>query len=144
MKLGKHQIKRGSKPFIIAEIAQSHEGSLGQALAFVDIAADCGADAIKFQTHIAEEESTPNEPWRIKFSQQDATRYDYWKRISFPKDYWQNIKEYADKKGLVFLSSPFSRLAVSWLDQINMDAWKIASGEVHNEDLLLAIEKTKK
>ena len=48
MKLGKHQIKRGSKPFIIAEIAQSHEGSLGQALAFVDIAADCGADAIKF------------------------------------------------------------------------------------------------
>ena len=102
MKLGRHLIGPGKKPFIIAEIAQSHEGSFGQAMAFIDIAAECGADAIKFQTHIAEEESTPKEPWRIKFSNQDKTRYDYWNRMSFDKDLWLKLKEHAEKKKIGF------------------------------------------
>ena len=144
MKIGNKQIGPGHRPFIIAEVAQSHDGSLGQAMAFIDIAADCGADAIKFQTHIAEEESTPHEPWRIKFSQQDDTRFDYWNRMSFPKDWWAKLKEHAEKNELVFLSSPFSPLAVSWLDEIGIDAWKIASGEVFNENILKVIEETKK
>lgn len=144
MKIGKKQIGPNNKPFIIAEVAQSHDGSLGQAMAFIDIAADCGADAIKFQTHIAEEESTPDEPWRIKFSQQDDTRFEYWKRMSFPKDWWLKLKEQAEEKGLIFLSSPFSPMAVSWLNDIGIEAWKIASGEVFNENLLSHIEATKK
>ena len=144
MKIGKRLIGPGKKPFIIAEIAQTHEGSFGQALAFIDIAADCGADAVKFQTHIAEEESTPQEPWRIKFSHQDYSRFDYWKRMSFEKDLWQKLKDYAEQKKLVFLSSPFSKLAVNWLDDIGIEAWKVASGEVYNEDLLNAIELTSK
>lgn len=144
MKIGKHLVGPGKKPFIIAEIAQTHEGSFGQALAFIDIAADCGADAIKFQTHIAEEESTSKEPWRIKFSAQDKTRYDYWKRMSFPKDLWRKLKKYAEKKNLVFLSSPFSEMAVKWLDGLGIEAWKVASGEVHNEKLLNCIESTSK
>src|SRR4051812_43471362 len=73
----------GSPCFIIAEVAQAHDGSLGMAHAFIDAAARTGADAIKFQTHIASAESTPSEPWRIKFSSQDETRYDYWKRMEF-------------------------------------------------------------
>tara|TARA_Y100000389_G_scaffold201809_1_gene245412 strand:+ start:2486 stop:3538 length:1053 start_codon:yes stop_codon:yes gene_type:complete len=144
MKIGKHLVGPGKKPFIIAEIAQTHEGSFGQALAFIDIAADCGADAIKFQTHIAEEESTLKEPWRIKFSDQDKTRYDYWKRISFPKDLWRKLKKHAEKKNLVFLSSPFSEMAVKWLDDLGVEAWKVASGEVHNENLLKYMESTSK
>lgn len=144
MKIGNHEIYRGAKPFVIAEVAQSHDGSLGQALAFVDIAAECGADAIKFQTHIASEESTPDEPWRIKFSHQDNTRYAYWERMSFEKSWWQIIKRRAEEAGLVFLSSPFSELAVEWLEDLDIQAWKIASGEVHNERLLRAVEATKK
>ena len=66
---------------VIGEVAQSHDGSLGMAHAFVDAIAEAGADAVKFQTHIASAESTLTEPWRVKFSRQDATRYDYWKRM---------------------------------------------------------------
>jgi N,N'-diacetyllegionaminate synthase len=144
MKIGKFDVGQNSKPFIIAEVAQSHDGSLGQAMAFIDIAADCGADAIKFQTHIADEESTPAEPWRIKFSQQDESRYEYWQRMSFPKEWWLLLKKHAEGKGLVFLSSAFSVKAVDWLEDLGMDAWKIASGEVYNEELLGRIEGTGK
>ncbi|MDC1328940.1 N-acetylneuraminate synthase family protein [Pseudomonadales bacterium] len=144
MKIGKINIGRGCKPFIIAEVAQSHDGSLGQAMAFIDIAASCGADAIKFQTHIASEESTPAEPWRIKFSHQDQSRYEYWQRMSFPQEWWSLLKDHAEDKGLVFLSSPFSVKAVGWLEDIGMDAWKIASGEVYNEELIDRIEKSGK
>jgi len=144
MKLGTHKIGPGKKPFIIAEIAQSHDGSFGQAMAFIDIAADCGADAVKFQTHIADEESTIREPWRIKFSHQDKTRFAYWNRISFTKGLWIRLKKHAEKKKLVFLSSPFSEVAVNLLNDIGIVAWKVASGEVYNENLLECIESTSK
>ena len=68
----------GGRCFIIAEIAQAHDGSLGTAHAYIDAVAKTGADAIKFQTHIASAESTPDEPFRIKFSLQDENRFDYW------------------------------------------------------------------
>jgi len=60
--------------FVIAEIAQSHEGSLGMAHAMIDASAEAGADAVKFQTHIANAESTLDEPWRVQVQQtgQDA------------------------------------------------------------------------
>jgi len=68
------------KTMIVAEVAQAHDGSLGMAHAFIDAIANAGADAVKFQTHIASAESTLDEPWRVKFSKQDVTRYDYWQR----------------------------------------------------------------
>jgi len=132
------------KPFIIAEVAQAHDGSLGTAFKFIDEAHRCGVDAIKFQTHIAKEESTPDEPWRIPFSSQDNSRYDYWQRMEFKKEEWALIKDYAESLGLIFLSSPFSILACQWLDEINIKAWKVASGEVHNEELINWILKTGK
>jgi hypothetical protein len=61
---------------VVGEVAQAHDGSLGMAHAFIDAIAGAGADAVKFQTHIASAESTPGEPWRVKFSPQDATRYE--------------------------------------------------------------------
>src|SRR3972149_6009094 len=103
---------------IIAEVAQSHDGSLGTAHAFIDAIANAGADAVKFQTHIAAAESTPDEPWRIKFSQQDSTRYYYWKRMEFTEDQWHGLKKHADERGLMFLSSPFSIEAVDLLSRV--------------------------
>lgn len=117
---------------IIGEIAQAHDGSLGLAHAFIDAIAKAGADAIKFQTHIAAAESTPSEPWRVKFSRQDATRYDYWKRMEFSEDQWHGLKKHADERGLKFLSSPFSIEAVELLTRVGVAAWKIASGEISN------------
>jgi N,N'-diacetyllegionaminate synthase len=115
---------------IVAEVAQAHDGSLGMAHAYIDAVANVGADAVKFQTHIAAAESTPGEPWRVKFSPQDATRYDYWKRMEFTAEQWQGLKKHADERGLKFLSSPFSVEAVDLLTRVGVAAWKIASGEV--------------
>ena len=121
---------------VIGEVAQSHDGSLGTAHAFIDAIAKAGADAVKFQTHIAAAESTPQEPWRVKFSRQDASRYDYWKRMEFTAEQWQGLADHANEKGLTFLSSPFSIEAVDLLENIGMPAWKVASGEVNNKPLL--------
>jgi N-acetylneuraminate synthase len=121
---------------VIGEVAQSHDGSLGMAHAFVDAIAEAGADAVKFQTHIASAESTLTEPWRVKFSRQDATRYDYWKRMEFTKEQWSGLKLHAEERGLLFLSSPFSLEAVELLEEIGIKAWKVASGEIGNLPLL--------
>lgn len=128
---------------IIGEVAQSHDGSLGLAHAFIDAIADAGADAVKFQTHIAAAESTPAEPWRVKFSRQDATRYDYWKRMEFTKEQWAALKQHADDRGLLFMSTPFSDDAVDLLADIGMSVWKMGSGEIGNLSLLGRIAERK-
>jgi N,N'-diacetyllegionaminate synthase len=133
-----------SRCFVIGEIAQTHDGSLGQAHAFIDALARAGADAIKFQTHIASAESTPAEPWRVKFSYEDATRYDYWKRMEFTAEQWAGLKAHAEERGIVFLSSAFSAEAVELLDRLEMAAWKIPSGEVSNTPLLARILEAKR
>lgn len=137
-------LKKHQPCFVIAEVAQSHEGSLGMAHRFIDAAAESGADAIKFQTHIAAAESSPQEPWRVAFSTQDASRYDYWKRMEFTAEQWQELKTHTDDKGLIFLSSPFSTEAVELLDKIGTPAWKVASGELTNPLLLEAMQATGK
>jgi N-acetylneuraminate synthase len=104
--------------------------------AFVDAIANAGADAIKFQTHIAAAESTPGEPWRVRFSPQDATRYDYWKRMEWTGEQWLGLKRHTEEKGLLFLSSPFSHEAAALLEGIGIAAWKVASGELSNLPLL--------
>jgi len=128
-------VKRRSEKqpcLIVGEVAQAHDGSLGSAHAYIDAIAAAGADAVKFQTHIAAAESTPMEQWRVKFSKQDATRYDYWKRMEFTEEQWIGLKKHADEKGLMFLSSPFSVEAVEMLSRVGVAAWKVASGELSN------------
>jgi N-acetylneuraminate synthase len=133
---------QGTPCLIVAEVAQAHDGSLGMAHAYIDAAASAGADAVKFQTHIAAAESTPGEPWRVKFSPQDATRYDYWKRMQFTEDQWRGLKRHASDRGLQFLSSPFSLDAVHLLSRVGVTAWKVASGEVNNTTMLQCIAAT--
>lgn len=129
---------------IVAEIAQTHDGSLGAAHAYIDAVANAGADAIKFQTHIAAAESTPGEPWRVKFSRQDATRYDYWKRMEFTEEQWRGLAEHANERGLIFLSSAFSPEAVELLERVGVPAWKVGAGEVSNLPLLAKMARTGK
>lgn len=131
----------GERCFLIAEVAQAHDGSLGMAHAYIDAAADAGVDAIKFQTHIADAESTFDEPFRIRFSRQDATRFEYWRRMEFSPDQWAGLAEHAVDRNLLFLSSPFSLAAVNLLHRLGMGAWKIGSGEVASWDMLEAICK---
>jgi len=136
LKIGNRIVGPGKPCLIIAEVGQAHDGSLGSAHAFIDAIAGSGADAVKFQTHIAAAESTPDEPWRIKFSPQDATRFDYWKRMEFTEEQWKGLKQHADDCGLIFLSSPFSFEAVDLLSRIGVAAWKVPSGETANLPML--------
>lgn len=130
--------------YIIAEIAQAHDGSLGMAHAYIDAVAKTGANAIKFQTHIAAAESSIHEPFRVKFSKQDATRYEYWKRMEFSLKQWKELKKHCDEVGLDFLSSPFSNAAVDLLEEVGVSCYKVGSGEVNNFLLLEKIANTGK
>ncbi|MEO6726306.1 MAG: N-acetylneuraminate synthase family protein [Blastocatellia bacterium] len=139
------QAESGSpRCLVIGEIAQTHDGSLGTAHSYIDAVANAGADAIKFQTHIAAAESTHGEPWRIKFSRQDATRYDYWRRMEFTEQQWHGLAEHARERGIVFLSSAFSSEAVELLERVGVPAWKVGAGETSNLPLLEQIARTGK
>ena len=138
------KIKVNEKVYIIAEIGQAHEGSLGILHSYIDALAHTGVDAIKFQTHIAEAESSIYEPFRVKFSYEDETRYDYWKRMEFTLEEWKGIKKHCDDVELEFMSSPFSNMAVDWLEEIGVQKYKIGSGEVNNFLMLEKIAKTGK
>lgn len=132
----------GSACAVIGEVAQAHDGSLGLAHSFIDAIADAGADGVKFQTHIAAAESSAAEPWRKRFTSQDASRFDYWRRMEFSEAQWAELKTHAAARGLVFLSSPFSLEAVELLKRIGLSVWKIASGEITNLPLLDAAAAT--
>lgn len=142
--MGKKTINKYEYPFVIAEVSQNHDGSLGQAHAFIDAVAETGADAIKFQTHIASKESTFDEPFRVRFSYEDSTRYDYWKRMEFTREQWKGLLDHSHEKGLEFLSSPFSIEALELLDGIGVPMWKFGSGEVFNRPLIDAAIRTGK
>ncbi|WP_291128873.1 N-acetylneuraminate synthase family protein [Flavobacterium sp. UBA7682] len=133
-----------NKPYLIAEIAQAHDGSLGILHSYIEAVAQTGVQAIKFQMHIAEAESSIHEPFRVKFSKEDATRYDYWKRMEFTLEQWKNIKKHCDDVGLDFICSPFSNLAVDWLEEVGVHTYKVGSGEVNNFLLLEKITQTGK
>lgn len=134
----------GNPVLLVGEVAQAHDGSLGTAHAYIDAIAGAGADAVKFQAHIAAEESTPGEPWRVRFSPQDASRYDYWKRMEFTEPQWRGLLEHAQDRGLLFLASPFSAASVAMLERVGAPAWKIGAGEVTTPDVMDAVAGTGK
>jgi N,N'-diacetyllegionaminate synthase len=134
-----HEVRQHGRPFLIAEVAQAHDGSLGFAHSFIEIAADAGVDAIKFQTHIAVAESTLDEKFRVPFSFEDATRLEYWRRMEFTPSQWEELARHAREKGLIFLSSCFSVEAVEIMRRVGMPAWKVGSGEVRSDELLNAM-----
>jgi len=129
-------MKNKQNTLIIAEVGQAHEGSLGVAHSFIDAVAKTGAEAIKFQLHIAKEESTKFEKFRTNFSYEDKSRYDYWKRMEFSFDQWLGLREHAKKKNLLFIVSPFSLRAIDIVEDINVDYIKIGSGEVFSPSLI--------
>jgi len=131
------------KTFIIAEIGNTHEGSLGLAKCFVKAAANSGADAVKFQTHIFGAESLPDAPNPPYFK--DETRKEYFERTAFALEQYKELKKNAEEEhGVEFISSPFSLEAVDLLEKIGIKRYKIPSGEITNIPLLEKVADTKK
>lgn len=116
--------------YIIAEIAQTHEGSYGNAIRFIDSVAAAGADAIKFQLHLSECESSPDDKFRTGFDFYDLTRTQYWERTSFTYEQWVSLRDYATDKGLDFILSTFSLEGLLVIKKLNLPFLKIGSAEV--------------
>jgi len=129
---------------VIAEIAQAHDGSIELAHSYIEALSKTGVDAVKFQVHIAEAESSIHEPFRVKLVSQDKTRFDYWKRMEFTLQQWKELKKHCDEAGVEFLASPFSNAAVDLLEEVGVKRYKIGSGEVNNFLLLEKIARTGK
>ena len=123
--------------FIIAEIGSVHDGSFGNAKQSVLMAKECGVDAIKFQVHIAEAETTRNAPSPSYFKSEP--RWEYFCRTGFSVNQWKELKKLCDKTGIEFMASPFSEDAVELLHGIGMKIWKIPSGEMTNVPMLRKI-----
>jgi N,N'-diacetyllegionaminate synthase len=130
--------------FIIAEVAQAHDGSIELARDYIEALSKTRVDAVKFQVHIADAESSVHEPFRVKMASKDKTRFDYWKRMEFTLQQWKELKRHCEDKGVEFLASPFSNAAVDLLEEVGVKRYKIGSGEVNNFLLLEKIARTGK
>ncbi len=132
-----------SKPvFIIAEIGSVHDGKMDLAKSLIEAAAECGTDAVKFQTHIAAAETLKDAPMPKYF--QAEPRYQYFERTGFSVEEWKEIKTHCEKNNVEFISSPFSIEAVELLEEVGMKRYKIPSGEVTNLPMLQVVAATKK
>ncbi len=127
---------------IIAEIGSVHDGSFGNALKAVEAAAACGADIVKFQTHIAEAETLADAPTPSYFK--GEPRIDYFRRTAFSLEQWKRIAKHCVENRVQFLSSPFSLEAVDLLEAVGVESYKIPSGEVSNTPLLERVAATGK
>jgi N,N'-diacetyllegionaminate synthase len=131
----------GRPALVIAEIGNNHDGSIRQAERLIEASAEAGADAVKFQTHIAEAEMLPSTPTPPHF---DEPRFEFTKRMELSRDDHLRLKVLAEERGLVFFSSPFSVEAVALLEEVGVPVYKIASGEVTNPPLIEAVAATGK
>jgi N,N'-diacetyllegionaminate synthase len=128
--------------WIIAEVGSVHDGSFGNACKAIELAAKCGANVVKFQTHVAEAETLASAPAPSYFKAEP--RFEYFKRTAFSRDQWRELLAVARTNGVLFSSSPFAIEAVDLLEEIGIDVYKVASGEVTNIPLLERIAQTKR
>ena len=135
MKIGNRSIGPNEPPLIIAEIGINHGGSLDVAKSMVDLIVHSGCECVKHQTHIIEDEMT-EEAKAIFPPNANKSIWDVMKECSLSLDEEQELKEYAENLGLIWISTPFSRMAADFLDEIDVPAFKIGSGEADNLPLI--------
>lgn len=128
--------------FVIAEAGMNHDGSLGNAIRMAEVAAEAGADAVKFQLHDAAAETVRDAPPPPYFTHE--SRWDYFQRTSFTDEQWRALKEACDRAGIEFLCSAFSLEALERLEALGVSRHKIGSGEVANTELVRAAAATGK
>lgn len=130
--------------YIIGEIGQAHDGCIHTAHAYIDALAHSGVDAVKFQMHLAEAESSPYEPFRIPPLHVTETRMEYWKRMEFTPEQWAGLKTHCAQHQLDFIVTPSSIQAVDLLEKLEICTYKVGSGDTCNLLLLDRIIRTGK
>lgn len=122
-------------PLVIAEIGINHEGSLKVAKEMVDAAYRAGAECVKHQTHIVEDEMS-GEAKKVIPGNADVSIYEIMRRCALDEEDETALKDYVESKGMIFISTPFSRAAAERLEKMNVSGYKIGSGECNNYPLL--------
>lgn len=148
MKIGNRIITEKQNPFIVAELSGNHDGSLRKALKIVDKVAESGADAIKLQTY-SPESMTINSQKKSFFIKDKSSLwygkslFELYKIAMTPWNWHKPIFERAKKNKLIFFSSPFDEKAVNFLESLNVPAYKIASFENTDHNLIEIVSKKK-
>src|SRR5436190_15560375 len=128
--------------YVVAEAGMNHDGSLGNAIRMIEVAAEAGADAVKFQLHDPAAETTRDAPSPPYF--QHESRWEYFQRTAFTDDQWRTLREACHRAGIDFVCAPFSIEALERLERIGVARYKIGSGEVTNLELIRAAASTGK
>jgi sialic acid synthase SpsE len=126
-------IGAGHPPFVIAEIGINHEGSFDKAVQMVDDARNAGCECAKFQSHVIEDEMIPN---HVVPGNATESIWNIMSRCALGEDEEIRLKRYVEDKGMIYLSTPFSRAAADRLEKMGVSAYKIGSGECNNYPLV--------
>ncbi|EAL3910653.1 N-acetylneuraminate synthase [Campylobacter upsaliensis] len=143
IKIGKLIVSQNTSPLVVPEIGINHNGSLELAKLMVDSAARAGAKIIKHQTHIIEDEMS-KEAKKVIPGNAKISIYEIMKKCALNEKDERELKEYVEKQGLVYLSTPFSRAGANRLEDMGVSAYKIGSGECNNTPLIKHIASFKK
>ncbi|MDP8297926.1 MAG: N-acetylneuraminate synthase family protein [Candidatus Orphnella occulta] len=143
IKIGSRKIGIAYKPFVIAEIGINHEGDFAKAMKMVDDAHSVGCECVKFQCHVIEDEMIPAASLVIPANATESI-LAIMKRCSLTEQEDMRLKEYVESKGMLYLSTPFSRAAADRLENMEVAAYKIGSGECNNYPLIEHIVSYKK
>ena len=134
-KIGNRPVGLEFGPLVIVEIGINHEGSLKAAFEMVDAAYRSGAEIIKHQTHVVEDEMS-GEAKKVIPGNADVSIYEIMERCALNEEDETKLKEYVESKGMIFISTPFSRAAADRLERMGVSAYKIGSGECNNYPLI--------
>jgi N,N'-diacetyllegionaminate synthase len=144
LKIADCDIGTGYPCFIIAEAGVNHNGSLDMACQMVEVAAHAGADAIKFQTFKAEKLTTANAPkaaYQVEATGVSGNQLEMLRKLELSYSDFKKLFDECRKNNILFLSTPFDEDSTDFLDSLNMEAFKISSGEVTNLPFLAHIAR---
>lgn len=135
MQIGSRALGPDQPPFVIAEIGINHEGDAGKARRMIDDAAAAGCECVKFQSHVIEDEYVPAAGKVIPGNAKESI-LEIMRRCAFDEQTERDLKAYTESKGLIYMSTPFSRAAANRLERMGVLAYKIGSGECNNTPLV--------
>lgn len=133
MNLGGRLVGDSHPPLVLAEIGINHEGDIRKARMMIDAAAEAGCECVKFQCHVIEDEMIPND---VVPGNATESIWDIMSRCAFDEQQDRELKAYVEQKGMLYLSTPFSRAAAERLEAMRVAAYKIGSGECNNYPLV--------